>query len=142
MAGYLFMKKDIESSPTRQHGSTEASIREYAVLAKLDVAGMAEIEKLIKTLDSSVDRLRALIGKVSVTVKDGKHKGKIGNPRPRWFCNVVPSGAQDDAPPVPVKAGNRAERRAALAASNSVNSKVGDILPPMPETVVTPPVTT
>lgn len=76
--------------PTRERGTTQESVREYAKLAKLSPADSQEVEKIISTLDSGVKRLRDLLGKVEVDITDGKNAGSKGKPTPRWFCNVVP----------------------------------------------------
>jgi hypothetical protein len=88
-AKYDAMKEFIVSLPTRVNGSTEENVRSYAKLAKLSTDQTAEVDKLIKTMDAGIERLRELIGKVEVEVKEGKHKGEKGSPLPRWFCNVA-----------------------------------------------------
>lgn len=111
---YEAMKEFISSLPTRVNGSTEENVRKYAKLAKLSESEMAEVEKLIKTLDSGVERLRTLIGKgrVEVEVTEGKHKGEKGFPLPRWFCNVQVSTAKEDAPAPAAKGKSKTPRKA------------------------------
>jgi hypothetical protein len=104
-AKYDAMKEFIVSLPTRVNGSTEENVRSYAKLAKLSPDQIAEVDKLIKTMDAGIDRLRELIGKVEVEVKEGKHKGEKGSPLPRWFCNVaVKATKAEETPETPKKA--------------------------------------
>ena len=117
---YEAMKEFIVALPTRVNGSTEENVRKYAKMAKLSDAENAEVEKLIKTLDNGVSRLRELIGKgkVEVEVAEGKHKGEKGYPLPRWFCNVqVETGKSSEETPAPKKGKSKGKAKAPAADS-------------------------